>query len=172
MGGGPVLALRLAAIVVLQGVAGCGPPPATLRAEISAYLAQLQDWAPVEAETARTIERILATEFVDEGLVRQYLAEAIPRTETHLERVRAYRPRTPPVASVHARYSAAWEALLAGFCAIEDGFHSGDWSQLAVGRRHMAQWRDGMLDVAGELRTLAERYQVPRPPRAVTRESP
>ena len=166
MGGGPVLALRLAAIVVFQGVAGCGPPPATLRAELSAYLAQLQDWAPVEAETARTIERILATEFVDEGLVRQYLAEAIPRTETHVERVRAYRPRTPPVASVHARYAAAWEALLAGFRAIEHGFHDGDWSQLALGRRQMAQWRDGMLDVARELRTLADRYQVPRPSRA------
>jgi len=158
-------------VVFLPGV-GCGPPPATLRAELSAYLVQIQDWAAVEAETARTIERILATEFVDEGLVRQYLAEAIPRTETHLERVRAYRPRTPPVASVHARYSAAWEALLAGFRAIEDGFHRGDWSQLAVGRRQMTQWRDGMLDVARELRTLAQRYQVALPTQGVVRESP
>lgn len=138
----------------------CGSPPAAVRADVAAYLRSARHWAPTEGETARAVERILATEFVDEALIRQYLAEAIPRTRAHVLRIRGYRPRTGPVASLHARYVEGWEVLLAGFEAIEDGFQRGDWTRLAHGRQAMARWRDTIVAVAHDLRSLTRRYGV------------
>lgn len=150
----------IAVLLAAVAPAACGSPPTAVRADVAAYVARIQDWAPIEGETARTVDRILATEFVDEALVRQYLGEAIPRTRAHLQRIRSYRPRTGPVASVHARYVAGWGALLEGFEAIEDGFQRGDWTRLAQGREAMGRWRDAILEVARELRRLTQRYGV------------
>ena len=49
------------ALVLGMLCAGCGGSPDTTRIELRAYLARTKSWAPVEAETNRTITRILAT---------------------------------------------------------------------------------------------------------------
>src|SRR5439155_1182079 len=89
-----------------------------------------ESWAPVEAETERTIERILGTQFVDEAEVRRQIRDDRPRALAHLERVRAYAPRSRDVQHIHARYVSAWEELLGGYDAIEQGFTSGDYTKL------------------------------------------
>src|SRR6185503_18157986 len=55
------LALAIGTIVA------CTPAEKTARADVTLYLQRANDGAPVEAETARTIDRILATQFVDEA---------------------------------------------------------------------------------------------------------
>ncbi len=143
-------------VVVMMVVAGCARQPALTRTDVDAYLRRTEDWAPVEAETAQTIERILRTQFVDEAEVRRQIAQSRPRIAEHLERVRTYTPRSAELATVHRRYVAAWDALLAGYDAIEQGFSSGDYSLLARGRNGMAEWRQELIQVAGELRTLRQ----------------
>ncbi len=158
---GPRAGVVLAVLAVLVG---CRPGKAAVRLELRAYLQHMQDWAPVEGETARTLERILATQFVDEAEVRHQIADSRPRIRAHLARIREYRPRTPPVQRIHARYVHAWRRLLAGYDAIEAGFASGDYTRLARGREAMAAWRDGITEVARALRRLANELGVePRP---------
>lgn len=147
------------AVGVAVGIACQGPPTAT-RTDVRAYLQRTQAWAPIEAEAAQTIERILRTEFVDEAEVRRQIADSRPRIVTHLQSIRAYTPHSRPVESVHQRYIAAWEALLRGYDTIEAGFTTGDYTKLARGREAMAEWRDGMLRVAQDLRDLMQRFGV------------
>jgi hypothetical protein len=130
------------------------------RTDLRAYLQHTRSWAPVEGETARTLERILATEFVNEAEVRRQIADSRPRVLTHLELARAYEPHSKTVAQIHARYIAAWEALLRGYDAIEQGFTTGDYTKLARGREGLAEWRDGLVGVARELRELKERFGI------------
>jgi hypothetical protein len=118
-------------------------------------------WAPVQAETARTLERILATEFVDEAEIHHQISDDRPRVLAHLERARAYTPHTPTVQEVHRTYLEAWQQLLDGYAAIELGFSSGDYTNLSRGRESMTAWRDGLLRVAKQLGDLAEHEGLP-----------
>jgi hypothetical protein len=106
------------------------------------------------------LERILATQFVDETEVRHQIDESRPRILAHLEKVRAYVPLGARVQKIAKAYVATWEELLGGYAAIEEGFSSGDYTKLARGREAMAAWRDGILDVARELRELASEMGV------------
>jgi hypothetical protein len=114
----------------------------------------------VEAETARTIERILRTEFVDEAEVHRQIADSRPRLEAQLADARAYTPQSEEVRRIHRRYLGAWEALLAGYDAIESGFATGDYTRLATGRERMAEWRTTLLGVANDLRQLVQRLGI------------
>src|SRR2546426_6205161 len=146
----------LFAIVAL----GCGAPPGAERADLQAYLERTKGWAPVEAETARTLERILATEFVDEAEVRHQIDDSRPRVIAHLERVRAYAPRSGAVQRIHETYIKAWQSLLEGYDAIVAGFTSGDYTQFAAGREGMARWKEGIVRAAQDLRELSQRLGV------------
>jgi hypothetical protein len=151
----------LVRLVLLAVVAlGCGAPPGTERADLQAYLDRTKGWAPVEAETARTLERILATEFVDEAEVRHQIEDSRPRILTHLERVRAYTPRSAAVQRIHETYIKAWQSLLEGYDAIVAGFTSGDYTRLAAGREDMARWKEGIVRAARDLRELSQRLGV------------
>jgi hypothetical protein len=114
----------------------------------------------MEAETARTIERILRTQFVDEAEVRHQIDDLRPRLVAHLEQARAYQPRTETVARIHERYVGAWQGLLDGLGAIGSGFDTGDYTRLARGREAMAAWRDGLVGVAQDLRALVQQLGV------------
>jgi hypothetical protein len=157
--------MRRNLFVLLLGIAvACSPSDTSVKADVQSYLSRAQTWATVEAEAARTIERILATQFVDEAEVRRQIADARPRIAAHLEHVRAYTPRTSAVEPIHRRYVGAWEDLLKAFADIERGFDSGDYTLLARGREGMAHWKEGVLAVARDLRRLVEEHDVERTP--------
>jgi hypothetical protein len=153
-----VLRVSILPLAILIG--GCEGATSGTRIDLRAYLERARSWAPVEGETARTLERILATEFVDEAEVLRQIGDSRPRILTHLKTARAYTPHSKTVAHVHARYVAAWESLLHGYDSIEEGFKTGDHAKLARGREAMAEWRDGLVGVARELRDLMERFGV------------
>ena len=142
--------------VLLALALGCQAAPPATRSDLRAYLARSKGWAPTEAEAARTVERILATEFVDEAEVLRQIADSRPRLLAHLERVRAYAPQSEDVRRIHRRYVKAWQGLLAAYDAIEEGFSSGDYTKVARGREHMAEWKDGIVGVAQDLRQLMQ----------------
>ena len=51
---------RFARILALGWLAlGCGGPPGAVRADVQSYFARMRSWGPVEAETERTIERMM-----------------------------------------------------------------------------------------------------------------
>jgi hypothetical protein len=137
---------------------GCGAPPSAVRIETQAYLERSKDWAQVEAETARTIERIFDTQFVDEAEVLRQIADSRPRVQAHLAALRAYQPRSKDIAGIHSRYVAGWEKLLAGYDAIEKGFATGDYMYLARGREALTEWGNTILTVAQELRELMRHF--------------
>jgi hypothetical protein len=151
---------RSAALVLLSFAIACQTSPTATRTDLRAYLSRTKSWAPVEAEAARTIGRILKTQFVDEAEVRRQIADSRPRVLTHLESLRAYTPHSKDVARIHARYVAAWERLLGGYDAIEEGFSTGDYTKLARGREAMEAWRTEIVGVAGDLRELMEHFGV------------
>jgi hypothetical protein len=162
----PVL---LAATIIAWG---CHAASDDVRADVRAYLQRMSGWAPIQAETARTLERILATEFVDEAEVGHQIADSRPRVVAHLQQVRAYVPRTDPVRRIHEAYIQAWERLLTGYDALEKGFATGEYSNLARGREAMTAWRDGMVGVARDLSELARRLGVDLEGAAETSASP
>jgi len=139
---------------------GCTSSSAEMRGDVRAYLQKTAGWAPIESETARVLERILATQFVDEPEVLHQIEESRPRILAHLQVVRALAPRNPRIHEINQSYVRAWEGLLGGYAAIEEGFSSGDYTKLARGREAMAAWRDGIMDVARELRELASEVGV------------
>jgi hypothetical protein len=140
--------------------ASCSTPPAALRADTVAYLQKMSSWAPTEAETARTIERILATEFVDQAEVLRQIADSTPRVQRQLEDAQRYEPRTSEVRRIHSTYVGAWHALLGGYQSIQSGLETSDQPKLAQGRLAMARWRDGILAVARDLRALRDRLDL------------
>ena len=154
------MARESAALVLLSLVVACQGAPTATRTDLRAYLSRTKNWAPVEAEAARTIGRIMKTQFVDEAEVRRQIADSRPRLLAHLESLRAYTPHSKEVARIHARYVAAWERLLAGYQAIEEGFSSGDYTKLARGREAMEAWRAEIVGVANDLRELMEHFGV------------
>jgi hypothetical protein len=139
---------------------GCRSAPDATRTDLRAYLERSQGWAPIEAEAARTIDRILKTHFVDEAEIHRQIAASRPRILAHLERLRAYSPRSEEVEGIHGRYIAAWQTLLGGFDAIEGGFASGDHMKLARGREAMEEWKHDIIGVAQELRQLMQHYGI------------
>lgn len=151
-------------VIAVAAVAACHRTDGSVAADVQAYLGRAQAWAAVEGETARTIDRILRTQFVDEAEVRRQIADARPRIAAHLESVHGYSPRTPELERIHAKYIAAWEELQAGFAAIENGFDSGDYTLLARGREAMARWKETVLEVARDLRRLADEHDVDTSP--------
>ena len=152
--------MRAVAVALVLFGLGCHGSPSTTRTDLRAYLARTKAWAPVEAESARTIQRILRTQFVDEAEVRRQIADNRPRVLAHLEALRGYTPVSQDIARVHARYIAAWEKLLAGYDAIEEGFSSGDYTKLARGREAMEAWRDEIVAVAADLRSLMQHFGI------------
>ena len=120
----------------------------------------MSSWAPTEAETARTLERILATEFVDEAEVLRQIADSTPRVQRQLADAERYEPRTVEVRRIHAAYVGSWRTLLDAYGSITAGFESGDQTKLSKGRDGMARWRDAIVQVARELRDLRDRTGV------------
>jgi hypothetical protein len=125
------------------------------------YLQRANDWAPAEAETARTIDRILATQFVDEAEVRRQVDGDAPRVAAHLARVQAVEPRSPELRAVHQAYLNTWRRLESGYRSLRRGLDTGHVSDLADGRRALEGWRTGIVDVARELRRLREDVDAP-----------
>lgn len=123
----------------------------------------MQQWAPIEGETNRTIERILGTQFVDEAEVHRQISASRSEITAHLARIRAYTPRTTPVQQLHREYAGGWERLLQGYREIEEGFASGDYSHLTRGREAMLAWRGAIGRVAAELATLTDQAGVSAP---------
>lgn len=135
-------------------IIACNPDAQTLRADLTLYLQRANDWAPTEAETARTIDRILATQFVDEAEVRRQVGADAPRVTAHLERIQAVHPASPEVRDIHQRYVSTWRRLDAGYAALLRGLDTGHVPDIAIGRQALEAWRDGIVGVAGELRRL------------------
>jgi hypothetical protein len=146
--------------LLLAGAAACSTPPAALRADTLAYLQKMSAWAPVEGETARTLERIMATQFVNEAELRREIAESTPRVQRQLDAATAYEPRTAEVRRIHGEYTKAWRTLLDGYGAITTGLEHGEQHKLADGRQAMLRWRDTIIEVARELRALRDRVGV------------
>jgi hypothetical protein len=114
-----------------------------------------KEWAPTEAETARTVQRILATQFVDEDEVRRQIAADRPRVAAHLATIKAMTPATDPVRAIHADYVAAWQELSDGYADILRGLDATDASLLSRGRMAIDGWRTTILETAQRLRLLA-----------------
>jgi hypothetical protein len=147
-------ALTAAVAVSLLLTAGCNPTAPATRADLKLYLQHTNDWAPVEAETARTIARILATQFVDEAEVRRQITADQPRVAEHLARIRAIHPASDEVQEIHRQYVETWTTLTEGYSAILRGLDGGQASDLAAGRRSLEAWRDGIVATARQLRQL------------------
>lgn len=143
--------------VVVAVLEACSTPPAALRVDTLAYLQKMASWGPTEAETARTLERILATEFVDQAEVLRQIDDSTPRVRRQLEEAERYEPRTAEIRRIHETYTGAWRALLDAYASIASGFETGDQAKIAQGRLDMARWRDAILTVARDLRGLRDR---------------
>jgi hypothetical protein len=147
--------MRTAALLALMStLVACGTPRKALVADVRNYASQTRRWSGIEAETAETISLILRTQFVDEAEVRRLIQSNEPKVRAHLEEIRAYLPKTPPVRRLHKIYVAGWVRLLDGYGAIRHGFDSGVYSSLAEGREAMMAWRQAMVRVADGLREL------------------
>jgi hypothetical protein len=140
-------------------------PPEALRADVDRYLAVMQGWAVVELETGKAIERVLATQFVDDAEVMRQLADSRPRIRRHLHAIEAYVPQTPDVRAVHRTYVQAWTSLLHGYDLIDHGLRDADPSSLAAGRTLLLEWRRSLRVVATDLRDLADVADVQAPRR-------
>jgi hypothetical protein len=142
------------AILLLGGA--CTSPSPTLRADTKAYLAKMASWAPIEAETARTLDRIIATQFVDQAEVLRQLADSAPRVQHHLVEVEQYHPRTPEIRRIHEAYIDGWRDLLQGYAFIEGGLLGGDQARLSRGRESLLHWRQSIVLVARSLGGLSD----------------
>jgi len=149
--------LRPFALLALGVALGCSSPEnQALRADLTLYLQRANDWGPAEAETARTIDRILATQFVDEAEVRRQITADAPRVKAHLARIEAVTPSTQELRDVHARYVGAWHDLELGYAALLRGLDTGTVPDIATGRRAMEAWRESIVGVARDLRRLKQ----------------
>jgi hypothetical protein len=143
------------AIAALLLGSACTTPSPTLRADTQAYLAKMASWAPIEAETARTLDRIIATQFVDHAEVLRQLADSSLRVRRHLSEVEQYHPRTPDVRRIHETYLDGWHSLLNGYASIEAGLLGGEQASLSRGRQALLHWRQSIVLVARLLGALA-----------------
>jgi hypothetical protein len=155
-----LVSLRRRLLLLLFAGWACGSSTGEVRIDVLGYLERAKAWAPIEAETAATVDRIFRTQFVDEAEVNRQIADSRPRVERHLGQAREFKPRSDEVKRIHREYLQAWEKLLAGYAAIETGFASGDYTKLATGREGLEAWRGGIVWVADELRDLAHQLNV------------
>lgn len=144
----------LVAILLLVVAAACNPTTAATRADLELYLKRANDWAPVEAETARTVARILATQFVDEAEVRRQIIADQPRVAEHLARIEAVQPTSEEVREIHRGYVDTWQRLARGYEAVLRGLDKGQVPDLAAGRASLEAWREGIVATARQLRRL------------------
>src|SRR5262245_11630565 len=128
MTSGPSLRLNLAFLILtVLTISACGGTDhSAVRHDLTRYLRHVNDWAPIEAETAATIDRILRTQFVDEAEVRRQIAGDAPRVAKHLRALRAVLPETREVRDIHARYVETWTALAAGYDSVLRGLTTAD----------------------------------------------
>jgi hypothetical protein len=151
----PIRLLHACTVLLVGAALSCSSPSEqALRADLTLYLQRANDWAPVEAETARTIDRVLATQFVDEAEVRRQVTADAPRVAAHLARIEAVSPTSQELRDVHARYVGAWHDLATGYTALLRGLDTGDVPAIAAGRRAMEAWRESIVGVARDLRRL------------------
>jgi len=150
----PFITVFLWAAFLATIAPGCNPADRTLRSDLTLYLQRTADWAPVEAETARTIDRIMATQFVDEAEVRRQVTADVPRVQAHLERVEAVRPASSELREIHRRYVDSWRRLAAGYRDLLHGIDNGDVPSIAAGRTALQDWRAGIVETARALRQL------------------
>ncbi len=64
-------------------VSACSSSSGEMRTDVRAYLQRSATWAPIESEPARVLERILATQFVDEPEDLHQLQESRRRIRAH-----------------------------------------------------------------------------------------
>lgn len=159
------ISLSLLAVVAVA----CNGPTAATRAEVKAYLQRTVDWAPVEAETARTIDRIFATHFVDETEVRRQVEADRPRVAAHLARIEQVRPASDAVRRIHEGYVEAWRRLLDGYDMVLRGLDGGQVPDIAAGRSALEAWRMAILDTARELRHLRTELDLATAPPEATK---
>jgi len=138
----------------------CTQNPAADRLALEEYLLKLKTWSHVEAEAAGAIERIIATQFVDDDEVHRQIAESRPRVRSHLLDVQAYVPRSDAVRGVHAQYTLAWRRLMVAYDRIERGLAEGRQDEVAAGRSGLVSWRRDLRRMADNLRPLMERYDL------------
>jgi len=151
----PIRILHTCTLLCLAAALACSnPSDQALRADLTLYLQRANDWAPVEAETARTIDRVLATQFVDEAEVRRQIAADAPRVTAHLARIEPVAPTSQELRDVHARYVGAWRDLSAGYAALLRGLDTGNVPDIAAGRKAMEAWLEAIVGVARDLRRL------------------
>jgi hypothetical protein len=167
---GRSLRAAVSTLLLAASLTGCrtAAPPQEVATDVAAYLDRVSFWSPIEGETGRSIERILATQFVEESAVLHELDECIPRTAAHLRRIQAYQPRTSPLQAVHEKYLLAWTTLDQGFAQLQDGIRRAEGSALAEGREALLAWRRGLRTVAADLLQLQRDYPTPRANRAET----
>ena len=144
-------------------LSACTHDDTRLRDDLTLYLQQAQDWAPVEAETSRTIARILATQFVDEAEVRRQIRADLPRVAAHIARVRNIHPSSPELAAIQATYLTTWRDLATGYNQIERGLDHGIVTDVAAGRASLAAWRQGIIATADALRRLRHDLEPQQP---------
>jgi hypothetical protein len=140
-------------------ILACAGPDEAVRVDLERYLRRANDWGPVEAETARAIDRILRTQFVDEAEVRRQISADRPRVAAHLETLGTAPPASAPLQAIHARYIENWRALLAGYDDILAGLDGADTTRLARGRAALERWRRGIVAVATSLRDLRQELE-------------
>ena len=146
--------VAFALVVVMAGISGCGGGRGSSQDELAAYLHDAEAWAPIEAETHRTIKRILQTQFVDEALVRQEVASALTRIDGHLVRIESIHPRDPQLYAIHAAYNRAWIDLRDGLRLLPEGFDQNDYAKLAAGRKALERWQAAIVAVADQLSSI------------------
>lgn len=138
-------------------VAACNAPSTRVsQRDLSAYMSQLAQWAPQEAEVGRAVRRILETQFVDEVEVRRQIAESTPRVDAQLDRLRAYQPRSKELQDVHRAYLRAWEGLRTGYSDILLGFDQQSQAALGRGRAALLAWREALPETARRLREIRD----------------
>lgn len=152
-------------LLIASGPTGCSPPErAPGPGSVTAYLEQVRQWAPQEAEVGRGVRRILETQFVDDGEVRRQLAELQPRIDAQLSRMREYRAPAGAIADVHAAYVVAWTELQQGCRDIADGLDAGEHALIGGGRRKLVAWRESLPTIAKRLQGLASPEMEQGPP--------
>ena len=146
-----VRSIAIFLVVAIAGLSGCGGGQGRSQDELAAYLHDAEVWAPIEAETHRTIKRILQTQFVDEALVRQEVASALTRIDGHLVRIEPMHPRDPGLYAIHQAYTRAWIDLRDGLRLLPEGFDQNDYAKLAAGRKALEMWQAAIVAVADQL---------------------
>ena len=149
--------LVLLPLLLLTG--GCTHAPArdpAVAQDLLAYVDKIKKWEPVEAEVLKAIRDVRRSQYVDDDYVIATLGEVMDDVELHLEEIRRYQPRTPPVIEVHERYRTAWKDLHDSFATIIGAMRQKDYVRLSHGTDAMARSRGELITVAAALSRLLE----------------